>query len=305
MTEKQQSNIRTVLAIALCVVLAALVILSGSNHSVRIHNIPVFALAGVLPFLLHWLMFLPAYAFQTEHYFDLTGAVSFIAAILLGNWAITSMALTPGMRTQLLSLMVLTWALRLGSFLFLRVKRAGEDRRFRDIKQRPLRFLLTWTLGGLWVLITVAPALAAISSSHSVPMGPLAYAALALWGIGLMLEVVADRQKSAFRANPDNRRRFIHTGLWALSRHPNYLGEIMLWLGVALLAAPALQGWQYGTLISPFFVILLLCKVSGIPLLEARAEQTWGHDPEYRRYVQQTPVLIPFLRGRHRENHQE
>ncbi len=113
-----------------------------------------------------------------------------------------------------------------------------------------------------------------------------------VWLVGFGIEVAADDQKRAFRADPANRGRFITTGLWAWSRHPNYFGEITLWVGVALVALPALSGWQHLTLVSPLFVGLLLTRVSGVPLLEARGQATWGDDPEYRDYVARTPVLV-------------
>ncbi len=286
-------SFKILIALFICLALAALMLVAGSAGGASVGGIPLFVIAGVLPFLLHWAVFLPSFMLQTEHYFDLTGALSFIGAILLAYNLGQSLGLPLDTRSLLLAAMVLTWSLRLGSFLFLRVKKAGEDRRFREIKTRFLRFMLTWTLGGLWVLFTIAPSLAALTSGRSVPLDALSFVALALWFVGLMLEVIADRQKSTFRANPENKDAFIHTGVWSLSRHPNYLGEMMLWCGAALLAAPALQGWQLMTLISPLFVILLLCRVSGIPLLEARAEEKWGNDPAYREYVRRTPVLIP------------
>ena len=86
---------------------------------------------------------------------------------------------------------------------------------------------------------------------------------------------------------------FITSGLWSWSRHPNYFGEIVLWSGVAVMAASALSGWQWVTLTSPVFVALLLTRVSGIPLLERRAEARWGHLTEYQRYTAMTPVLLP------------
>ena len=112
-------------------------------------------------------------------------------------------------------------------------------------------------------------------------------------GFGFSIEIVADRQKSAFRADPANAGRFISSGLWAWSRHPNYFGEIVLWFGIAILAWPALAGWQLATLVSPLFVYVLLTKGSGIPPLETRAEERWGDDPAYRAYVERTPVLWP------------
>ncbi len=270
--------------------------IAGSDGGLLVGSIPLFALCAMVGFVLHWLVFLPSYFAQTEHYFDLTGALSFIGAVLLANWLALSIMGDSSLRSNILSFMVIAWALRLGLFLFLRVRRSGEDSRFRQIKTRFLRFLFTWTLGGLWVLLTAGAALAAISSGRHIPMGVGAYIGCALWFVGILFESIADRQKSAFKADEQNRDRFIQTGLWSISRHPNYFGEICLWLGVAIVAAPALQGWQILTLVSPLFVIFLLCRVSGIPLLEAQAQERWGDDPDYRRYVETTPVLIPGIR---------
>lgn len=270
---------------------------AASDGGLQVGALSLFFLCGMLGFVLHWLAFIPAYIYQTEHYFDLTGSLSFIATILLANWLIVDSSPTENIRSLLLSFMVLAWAIRLGIFLFSRVRRSGEDSRFRDIKPRFFRFLFTWTLGGLWVLITVAAALAAISSGLNEPIGITAYFGVALWLLGFLFETIADRQKTAFRANPDNDGQFIRSGLWSISRHPNYFGEMTLWVGIAIVAAPALQGWQYLSLLSPVFVILLICRVSGIPMLESKANEKWGDDPRYKQYVQNTPVLIPGLKS--------
>jgi steroid 5-alpha reductase family enzyme len=181
----------------------------------------------------------------------------------------------------------------LGTFLFGRIRAAGEDRRFREIKRSWPRFLLAWTLQGLWVTVTLSAALAAITTFNRVPVGLVAWIGLALWLFGFGIEVAADRQKRAFNADPANAGRFIDSGLWAWSRHPNYFGEIVLWTGVAVIAAPALTGWNLMTLISPVFVALLLTKISGVNMLEARADEKWGGEPAYEAYKARTPVLIP------------
>ena len=124
--------------------------------------------------------------------------------------------------------------------------------------------------------------------------GQVGYLGIAIWVIGFGIEVVADQQKSAFKRDPANEGRFITSGLWSWSRHPNYFGEITLWIGMALLAVPILTGWRWVMLISPIFVIVLLTRISGIPLLEARGMKRWGDDPEYRAYVEQTSVLVPL-----------
>jgi steroid 5-alpha reductase family enzyme len=116
-----------------------------------------------------------------------------------------------------------------------------------------------------------------------------------VWVIGFTIEVAADVQKSRFNSDPTNKGRFVRDGLWSRSRHPNYFGEIVLWIGVAIIALPILQGWQWVALLSPIFVTLLLTRVTGIPLLEMKADKKWGGQPDYEAYKQATPVLIPRL----------
>ena len=151
---------------------------------------------------------------------------------------------------------------------------------------------MTWTMGGLWVFLTMAAGLAAITSDVTIPLGMMAYLGLALWILGFTIEVIADRQKRVFKKQQNKEKEFITTGLWAWSRHPNYFGEITLWAGLTLIALPVLSGWQLVTLISPVFVYVLLTRISGIPMLENRAIKKWGSDPEYVDYLERTPSLI-------------
>jgi steroid 5-alpha reductase family enzyme len=148
-------------------------------------------------------------------------------------------------------------------------------------------------LQGLWVSFTLAAAMAAITTDTREDLGLLALLGTLIWLFGFSFEVLADTQKSAFREDPENKGKFIDTGLWSWSRHPNYFGEIMLWVGVAVIALPVMRGWQWVTLISPVFVTLLLTRVSGIPILEKRADEKWGGQEDYEVYKERTPVLIP------------
>jgi steroid 5-alpha reductase family enzyme len=182
----------------------------------------------------------------------------------------------------------------LGTFLFRRILAAGEDRRFREIKPSAARFLLTWTLQGLWVTFSLAAALAAITSEYRVDLGFFAVLGAVVWLFGFGIEVIADWQKSKFREDPQNAGKFIQSGLWAWSRHPNYFGEIVLWIGVAIVALPVLRGWQWVTMISPIFIVLLLTRISGVPMLETRADEKWGGQPDYEAYKANTPVLLPL-----------
>ena len=259
---------------------------AGSHGGQRVGGVPVFALCGVLCFALNWLVFVHAYAAQTERYFDLTGSLTYLTVVACG------VALgNRDPRALLLALLVGVWALRLGTFLYSRIRREGADRRFDDLKPDFVRFLLTWTLQGLWVFLTVSCALAAITAAATQPLGALTALGAVVWIAGFAIEAIADRQKGVFRADPTNRDRFISTGLWAWSRHPNYCGEILLWIGAAVIAVPALSGWSLVTLISPVFVYFLLTRISGIPLLESRSEAKWGEYPEYQAYKARTPLL--------------
>ncbi len=242
-------------------------------------------------FALQWVAFVPAYLKRTETFFDLVGSATFLSAILLG----LVLTETADSRALLLAAMVAIWAFRLGVFLVNRIHRAGKDERFDKLKHSFIRFLAAWTLQGLWVTFTAAAALVGITSSNSVPLGWFAGIGGAVWLAGFGLEAMADWQKSRFRADPANKGAFIKTGLWARSRHPNYFGEIVLWVGVALVAVPVLQGWQWLVLSSPVFVTILLLRVSGIPLLEKRADEKWGGDADYEAYKRDTPVLVPRL----------
>ena len=278
----------TIPSTILSILIGLLIALAGSDGSETYNGMSLFIICASVSFVLHWIIFIPSFAFQTEHYFDLTGSISYLSAVALAFY------LNPSVdpRDVLIGLLIVVWAVRLGSFLFMRVKQDGKDDRFTIMKTQFHWFLMTWTLGGLWVFLTMAAGLAAITSDTTQPFGLMAYLGLALWIFGFSIEVIADRQKRAFKKNQQKDKEFITSGLWAWSRHPNYFGEITLWIGLTLIALPVLSGWQLVTLISPVFVYILLTKISGIPLLENRGMKKWGSDPEYIDYVNRTPALI-------------
>ena len=285
----ENNNAQSVIAVAIAIVVGALISLAGSDGGARVGNLPLFALCGALAFVINWVAYIPSALKQTEHFYDLVGGITYISVILVAVLLASDLDL----RSTLVAAMVMVWALRLSLFLFRRIAKAGKDDRFDQIKTKPLRFLMAWTIQGLWVLLTAAAALAVITGGVREPLGVVGIIGIAVWAAGMLIEIVADLQKSDFKANPDNAGRFINVGLWAWSRHPNYFGEIVLWTGMAIVALPVLQGWQWATLISPVFVAFLLIKISGIPLLEAKADKRWGGDDDYEAYKRQTPVLVP------------
>ena len=279
---------KSLIGIAVSLIIATLILLAGSQGSLSLQGLPLFAVCGAIGFILHWAIFIPSYAFQTEHYFDLTGSLSYITTVIV------AMVLNPSLdiRDLIICAMILVWAVRLGSFLFWRIKKDGQDKRFIVMKTKFTWFLLTWTLGGLWVLVTMAAGLAALTSNTTVELGILGYVGIALWLFGFAVEVIADNQKTQFKKDPSNKDRFITSGLWSWSQHPNYFGEITLWLGLALFTYPVLSGWQLVTLISPIFVYLLLTRLSGIPTLDRLAKEKWGSDSDYIAYVEATSKLM-------------
>ena len=285
----KQTERNALIAFPVLVIIGLLFALAGSQGGSLVFGIPLFAALVALAFFIQWLVFIPSFLRQTERFFDLTGSLTYISVVTIG---ILLGAAVDG-RAILLWSLVVVWAVRLGTFLFRRIHRAGKDNRFDDIKPHFIRFLNTWTIQALWVTFTVGAALVAITTANRKEFDLFAFIGLLLWLLGFGMEVVADAQKSRFSANPENRGRFIQTGLWARSRHPNYLGEILLWIGIAVIALPVLRGWQWVTLISPVFVALLLTRVSGIPLLEKRADEKWGGQADYETYKRTTPVLIP------------
>ncbi|WP_051620163.1 DUF1295 domain-containing protein [Haematomicrobium sanguinis] len=287
------SSAGLVITIVGVVLIGALVAWAGSVDGRTVWGgVPLFALAVAGAFLIQWLVYIPSILARTEKYFDLTGSLTFIAI------SIALLIATPNkdLRSWILALAVILWAVRLGSFLFARVARSGSDSRFDTIKNQPLPFLRVWTMQGLWVSVTAAAAWIAIASGSRQPVDIFAIIGIILWFAGMAIETTADWQKQQFRANPSNKGKFIDIGLWSRSRHPNYFGEITLWVGVFLIAAPTLQGWQWVAILSPIFVILLLTKVSGIPPQEKQAEKRWGDTPEYQAYKSRTNKLIPRIR---------
>ena len=284
-----QSKI-TVPASIIVIFLSSLIALAGSQESISISNIPLFGLVVILIFIIQWFVFIPSFINRTEHFFDLTGSLTFISTVLFTLMVIPEIYL----RDVVIALLVIIWAVRLGSFLFLRVRKDGGDGRFDIMKTKFWWFLMTWNIQGMWVFLSLAAGLAAMTSNQKLEADIFLLIGLVIWIIGFAIEVIADNQKSKFRSNSENKDKFISTGIWSWSRHPNYFGEILLWIGITVIALPVLQGWQFITLISPIFIIFLLTQVSGVRLLELRGKKKWGDNEEYQRYIQSTSVLIPM-----------
>ena len=251
-------------------------------------DLPLVKNLILLIFCIQWISFIPAFIFQTEKFYDLTGSITYLTTVFTALYITDS----GNISDYVIVSCVAIWAIRLGSFLFMRIHKAGEDRRFRDIKPNFTRFFMTWTLQGMWVSMCLLCVLTALSSYSGIIVNNIFYIGLMIFISGFIIEVLADHQKTVFRKNIDNKDKFISSGLWAYSRHPNYFGEILLWLGIAVMSFSSLEGFQYFTLISPIFVYILLVYISGIRMLENQANKKWGHLDSYKKYLKNTPRLF-------------
>ncbi len=284
MNDKAAAYATSILICAVAIGLAFVV----SGDSVEAAGLPAIVWCAIAAVGINLAVFVPSWLLRSEKFYDLTGSITYISTTVL--------ALVLGNRDEatswIMAVLIIVWAGRLGSFLFRRILADGFDRRFNKIKVNPALLMRTWALQGLWVALTALAAWTAMTSTDEAPFGVFTIVGLVVWVIGFGIEVRADSEKAHFRADPANDGRFISTGIWAWSRHPNYFGEIMLWVGMAIIAVPAFDGAEFVALISPVFVWLLLTRVSGVPMLERVGKKRWGDDPEYAEYCASTPVVM-------------
>ncbi|MDG1184768.1 MAG: DUF1295 domain-containing protein [SAR86 cluster bacterium] len=265
-----------------------------SFNSIELSGVNLVGHLLVLIFVIQWIAYIPAFIFKTEKFYDLTGSLTYIAAISFALYSTnTSQSLDLG--SLIIGAAIIVWAVRLGSFLFIRVHKDKKDGRFDSIKTSFSQFFMTWTLQGMWVFICSSAALIAIANPAGVPINIVFMMGLALFILGFVIEIIADNQKSAFRSIPENKDVFINEGLWARSRHPNYFGEITLWTGITVMGISTFEGMNYLALFSPIFSYLLLNYVSGVRMLEYRGHKKWGHLDAYKVYKESTPKLIPKI----------
>ena len=276
--------------IIICIFIPYLIALGGAFNGFEVNNTPIIFNCLFIAFGIQFLVFIPSYIFKTERFFDLTGSIAFLSmmAYIIYIRNFENLNYTGLILVSLISI----WTLRLGLFLFLRIYKDGSDRRFDKLKIDFLKFLVTWMLQGFWVFVTASCAIAVLCSEKIIDYTPTIIAGLSIWIVGFLIEVVADIQKRRFRKS--NKDQFISSGLWAYSRHPNYLGEILLWFGISIICFSNLEGSQYVTLISPVFIYFLLTRISGVNLLEEYADKKWGNLDAYKEYKNTTPVLFPI-----------
>ena len=285
----------TSIVVASTFIIVSLIVLAVENNSVTLSGYSAVLYCAVLCIGVQWMAWIPASIARTERFYDLTGGLTYLIVVGFSLWA-GSQSEPPSLRELIISLLVVIWSLRLSFFLYRRIHRTGKDGRFDKFKTSPIRFLVPWTIQGLWVFLTMIVVIVINSQADSAPaLGIWDVLGLLTWILGFGIEAIADKQKTVFNTEPANQGKWIDSGLWSISRHPNYLGEILLWTGIAFFGISCFTGLERVAWISPIFIYLLLTKVSGIPILDKRALEKWGDDPEYQKYRENTPALVPRL----------
>lgn len=251
-----------------------------------------FLIVFLVILLLQVVFFVYAVINKTDKVTDLSYGLTFIiasvASLILGYESISIFK-------WLLFALVSVWGIRLSTYLFIRILRTGKDKRFDGIREDPLKFASFWVLQALSIFIILLPTTYILLLPVKMGMNVISYVGFLIAIFGLLIESIADMQKFVFKSKEENKGRWIQSGLWKYSRHPNYLGEILMWLGVFVFSLMYLNDWGIFTFLSPLYITILLLFVSGIPKLEKEYENRYKGNLEYERYVKNTGVLLPKI----------
>jgi steroid 5-alpha reductase family enzyme len=236
------------------------------------------------------LFFAITYVFKIDTVTDFAGTSNFlvlsVVSFLTGSLS--------DVRKVVVTSLVCLWALRLTGFLLYRIVLWGEDRRMDRMRGDLSKLVLFWTFQAVWVWVVSLPVTILNVSTRDSALVVTDYGGWILFFSGLALETVADFQKLFFKASVESRGKWINVGVWRWSRHPNYFGEILVWIGVVISSHPVLKGWGWTAVLSPVFLAWLLLFVSGIPLLESSSNKKHGENQQYMDYKRRTSILIPL-----------
>lgn len=244
----------------------------------------------ILVFTLQILFFLIWWFFKTDKVTDISYACTFLVAVMYLYVQNISVS------TSILFLMITLWSLRLGMYLWIRIFYMGKDNRFDSVREDFVRFFLFWLYQAITICIILLPSIFFIIGENS--FRGISIFGMCIFVLWLVIESVADYQKYGFKTSSKNRDHWVDIGLWKHARHPNYFGEILIWWGVFIFCMSSLSGWEYVTIISPIYVVIILVFVSGIPPLQKRYDQKYGHNPKYQQYKEQTFLLVPVPKSK-------
>ena len=252
------------------------------------------ALSFPLPLVssLQTLFFIIAAYFEFDKVTDFAGGTNFTLLAVLTF--VLSGSYYP--RQILVTAASALWGVRLSLYLLMRIIKIGKDDRFDDKKRGfSLEFAAFWVVQAIWVFVVSSPVVLLNSRcNEDVPLDARDWIGLSIWLVGWLIETVSDQQKFTFRNAPANKGKFCNVGLWRVSRHPNYFGEITLWWGLFVTCCGVFTPSMYWSLAGPGMITLLLLFVSGVNLLEDSSDKRYGTLPEYLEYKKSVSNLIPF-----------
>jgi steroid 5-alpha reductase family enzyme len=237
---------------------------------------------------IQFVFFTAAFLFQTDKFTDLTYGLTFIILAVLGLWIHQDFSILK----IVLAAMVVLWGIRLAGYLFYRILKIKKDSRFDEIRENFWKFAGFWFFQGISVWAISIPVSYLLSQNNPGDFDTFSYLGVAVFLIGLVIETIADIQKFRFKQDSKNKGKWIDTGLWSYSRHPNYFGEILCWWGVFFYILPYIYNWGYLTIIGPVYITVLISFVSGIPILEKRYNERYKDNEDYQEYKENTSILV-------------
>lgn len=237
------------------------------------------------------LIFILAQVMKNNSIVDSFWGPSFLLAALWTYFA------TPeaGIRSNVVTVLIAIYAIRLFTHITLRNWNKPEDYRYVEMRKRwgsknPMlkAYLNVFLLQGVLSYLVALPIIA-VNSSASQKLGIVSYIGIATWIIGFLFESIGDSQLKSFKANPQNKGKLMTEGLWSYTRHPNYFGEAAMWWGIFLLSVGGFI--EIPLIISPLIMTYLLIYVSGVPLLEKRYEGR----ADFKAYSDRTNKFFPWF----------
>ena len=244
----------------------------------------------IIAFVINTVFFIYAFIRKTDVVTDLSYSLSF----LLATSYIYIVHAEKNLLQTMLLVIVLLWAIRLGSYLLSRILVTKVDHRFDDKRDSFVRFGTFWLLQATAVWVIMLPITFAMGAEALLINMPFLIVGFAISLFGLIYETVADHQKTTFKKK--NPKKLITHGLWATSRHPNYFGEILVWWGTLIVVLPYLSGTHFLVALGPIFITVLLLFVSGVNLLEKSWKEKYGSEAYYQQYIRQTSIFIPWMK---------
>ncbi|XP_020623579.1 uncharacterized protein LOC110061093 isoform X1 [Orbicella faveolata] len=254
------------------------------------------AICAIVTVAMQFSFFLVACSCKFDKVTDFAGGTNFVVLAILTFF----LAETYNWRQILVTVFVVVWGLRLSGYLLYRIIKIGEDKRFDDKRENCAKFAGFWTFQAFWVFTVSLPVIFINAPSSATKLDPdnkwtpQDIIGVIMFATGLLSETFADFQKFNFRNNPANKGKFCDAGLWKVSRHPNYFGEITLWIGIFIISSSVLTGGQWTAVLSPIFTISILLFLSGIPLLEKSSDKKHKKNENYLTYKATTSPLIPL-----------